>query len=108
MDGKSLDAGRPITMYAELPVDCNTHMPVSTATGGSSTNTYPMTVLLLCVKHIYATWSKADGDDGYFGIGDIKDVSGEQDVQIAHLLVRGQTKADLLGSSGVGYAGEQF
>jgi hypothetical protein len=108
MDAKGLDAGRPITLYAELPIESNTHMPVNTATGGSSTNTYPMTVLLLNTKDVKATWYKGDGEDGYFGIGDIDDVSGEQDVQIAKLLIRGQTKAGVLGSSGIGYAGETY
>ncbi len=90
-------------------------MPVSTATGGTSTNTYPITAYLIDSEDIFTEWSTAvsmdDGDglpDGFFGVGSWRRISGEQMVYGCPMMVGGQNLVADMGSSAVVIRGETY
>ncbi len=109
-----LDAGVPVELYHNIKIFQENFMPVSTATGGSSTNTYPITAYLLDADDIFTVWSTKYkfGDvtvpDGYFGIGDWRQVSGEQIVACCPMMVGGANIIADMGSSAAVIRGQTF
>lgn len=112
----SLDSGKPVEMYHGFRIYQEPQMPVSTATGGSTTNTYPITAYLVDAEDIFPSWMKAvkmaDADeeipDGYFGIGRWRKIQGQQMVFGCPMWCAGQMIAADMGSSGVAYGGETY
>lgn len=104
---KDLDAGRQVEMFAGLEIIESTFMPVSTATGGATTNTYPFSVWLWQAHGIYPMFYKGEAGDGFFGVGEIKD-GDNQDLTHCEVLCAGTNCCDHLGSQGLGYAGESY
>lgn len=109
-----MDAGMPVERYHNIKIYQENFMPVSTATGGASTNTYPISAYLLDVADIFTVWSQKYkfGDvtvpDGYFGIGDWRQVSGEQIVACCPMMVGGANIIADMGSSAAVIRGETF
>ena len=109
------DAGVPVEIYHGYPIYGEPQMPVSTATGGSTTNTYPITAYFIDFDDIFFKWMKGvkmdDGveiPDGYFGAGPWRQIQGLQSVYGMPMFVAGQTIVTDMGSSGVAYGGESY
>lgn len=112
---KEIDPGVVISMFQGIPIFQEPQMPVSTATGGSGTNTNPMTFLLWDMDDIFPAWAEkvvVDDDvipDGYFGVSDMaKRQSGNQLVYVQLVATAGQLVATDVGASGVLHSGETF
>lgn len=110
-----LDMGKPVLVYGGHPVYQQPQMPVSTATGGSTTNTKPWTALFLDFDDIHFAWSPAvkfgNGQglpDGFFGVGDWSQIAGNITVYGCPMAVAGQTYVADMGSSGIAYGGETY
>ncbi len=110
-----LDAGVPVEVYHDIRIHQENFMPVSTATGGASTNTYPITAYLLDTDDIYTCWSQkvnfSNGvtlPDGYFGVGEWRQVSGEQLVICCPMMVGGANIIADMGSSAIVIRGQTF
>lgn len=111
----SLDLGREVTMFNGSMIFHEPQMPISTATGGSATNTDPMTFAYVDVDDIYPVWANkvsmgdATAGDGYFGTGTAaKQMAGNQLVWVMVVECAGQIVALDVGSSGVAHSGETF
>lgn len=112
---KEIDPGLVIAMFQGIPVFQEPQMPVSTATGGSASNTNPMTFLLWDLDDIFPAWAEkveVDDDvipDGFFGVSNVaKRVSGNQLVYVQNVACSGQMVALDVGSSGILHSGETF
>lgn len=119
MNGQDLDQGRNTATYGGRKIYTEPQMPVSTATGGSSTNTYPMSAILLDTEEIMVLWQKsptppagsADGvrlPNGYFGVGRWYNLGGTQMVMGCPILVAGNLVTKSMGSSAVVIRGETY
>jgi hypothetical protein len=114
MPNDKLDLGRPVMQYQGHPVYQESFMPVSTATGGSTTNTYPITAYFIDFEDIFFSWGEAqkgEGSplpDGYFGIGEWGPIAGNTTVIGCPMAVVGQTIVADMGSSGCAYGGETY
>jgi hypothetical protein len=105
VSAKDLDGGKQVQMFDGIPVTVEPQMPISTATGGSSSNTNPMTFAVINSKDIYVLW---DSEIGYFYLTEFEFISGKYDVRSAKMHCRGQLIAKLLGSSGLAVDLETF
>lgn len=110
-----LDSGRAVEKYYGWKIFQEPQMPVSTATGGTGTNTRPITAYLVDAEDIFPCWMKAvkmDGGtglpDGYFGTGQWGPIGGLQLVWGCPMMVNGQMIVADFGGSGIAYAGEVF
>lgn len=114
MSAKALDSGMPVEYYHGIRMFMEPQMPVSTASGGSATQTYPITAYLWDCDDIFVKWSKAVKTDaftlpdGFFGMGDWRQISGEQLVMGCPIMVGGQTIVTDMGSSAVVIRGETY
>lgn len=112
----SLDSGKPVEMYHGFKIFQEPQMPVSTATGGATTNTYPITAYLVDTEDIFPSWMKAvkmagadeEIPDGNFGTGQWRKIQGQQMVYGCPMWVAGQMIVLDMGSSGVAYGGETY
>lgn len=102
---KELDGGRRVQVFDGIPIVVEPQMPVSTATGGSSSNTNPMSFAFVNSKDIFVLWDSAIG---FFHLTDFENVSGKYDVRAAKMHCRGQLVARHLGSSGLAVDLETF
>ena len=109
-----LDSGVPVEKYHGYTLYHEPQMPVSTATGGSGTNTRPITAVLIDFEDIHPEWMKAvkAGEmqipDGYFGVGQWGPVDRHQMVAACPMLVAGQNIIEDMGSSALCHSGETY
>jgi len=109
-----LDAGRMVEVYQGIKIYQEPQMPISTATGGSATNTDPITAYLVDSEDIFPVWMKGvrmgeiDIPDGYFGVGEWRPIQGTQAVWGMPMFVAGQLITADMGSSAVVHSGETF
>lgn len=119
INSQDLDQGKPVTTYGGRKVYTEVQMPVSTATGGSSTNTYPLSGILLDTEEIMTLWQaaptppagSADGvrlPNGYFGVGRWYNLGGTQMVMGCPILVAGNLVTKSMGSSAAIIRGQSY
>lgn len=111
----ALDLGREVTMFNGSMIFHEPQMPISTATGGSASNTNPMTFAYVDVDDIFPVWAEkvstngATLGDGYFGAGAAAQmVQGNQQVWCLIIECAGQLVALDVGSSGIAHSGETW
>jgi len=117
VNGADLDLGRTTPTYGGVKIYVEPQMPVSTATGGSSTNTYPLSAILLNTKRIRVAFqskpatpagSNYELPQGHFGVGRWTNLGGTQIVMGCPILVAGNTIVEEMGSSAAIIRGETY
>jgi hypothetical protein len=103
VDSDTLDAGNLNLAVGGVKVRLSNYMP----TAGTNSATDPVSFYLIDFNDIHFCWSKGKYD-GYFGMDDWKDVSGEFDVRMTKIRVRGQLVFKKLSTSGMAFDGETF
>lgn len=114
-DKSSLDLGREAAVFNGSMIFHEPQMPISTATGGSSTNTNPITFYYLDIDDIFPVWANkvntggVNLGDGYFGTGGVAEqLAGNQQVWCMAIECAGQLVALDVGSSGLVHSAETF
>lgn len=111
---KDRDAGRTVPTYGGVKIYTETQMPVSTATGGASTNTYPLTGICLDTEDIYCAWYQGVNMEGhklpsgYFGVGNWAPINGQTGIFGCPIMVAGQLITTDMGSSAAVIRGETY
>lgn len=114
VNGADLDLGRITPTYGGVKCYVEPQMPVSTATGGATTNTYPLSALLLDNEYIYPAFMEAPSaagmklPDGFFGVGEWERISGETLVMGCPIIVAGNLITEDMGSSAAIIRGESY
>lgn len=111
----SADLGRVVSMFNESMIFHEPQMPISTATGGSATNTNPITFYYVDVDDIFPVWAAkvsqngANLPDGYFGTGTAaQQLTGNTQAWCMPVACSGQLVALDVGSSGIAHSGETW
>jgi hypothetical protein len=111
----SLDLGREVSIFNGSMIFHEPQMPISTATGGSSTNTNPITFYYIDVDDIFPVWANKVNTggiqlgDGYFGTSGVAEqISGNQLAWCMSISCSGQLVALDVGSSGLLHSAETF
>lgn len=100
---KDLDGGNISLAVGGVKAVVEWFMPVA----GTLTTADPISAYLLDFSDIYVCWSKGK-HDGYFGMDPWHTVSGEFDVRMTKIRVRGQLKYMKLSSSGILFDAQTF
>lgn len=109
-----LDMGRAVEVYQGIKIYQEPQMPVSTATGGSATNTNPISFYLLDNDDIFYAWARDVAMAGHsiksgrFGVGQWGPINGQTGVFGCPVLTAGNLIVGDMGSSGVAYGGETY
>lgn len=102
---KAADAGRRIEVIGGRKCVVENYMPVDTASGGSASNTTPVSAYGIDHEMIYVAWGAAFSDNlgpvasGFFGITDAVPVDGAHDMVAAKVQIFGQLVTAALVSS---------
>lgn len=112
---KELDAGQTVPTYRGNKIYMEPQMPISAATGGSATTTYPLSAIALNTKDIFPAWLQAPkGPDGimlppgYFGVGRWEKVSGQSGVFACPIMCAGQLITEDMGGTAAVIRGETY
>lgn len=90
-------------MVHNAPLHVSAYMPQS----GAISATSKVSFYIVDLNAIYFCWSKVVRD-GFFGLGDWKDVGNGYNVKINQIVIRGQLFVEAWGGSAVLYNGETF
>jgi hypothetical protein len=102
-NASELDAGNLNLAIGGIKVRPEFYMP----TAGTNTTADPISFYLIDFADIHTCWSKGKYD-GYFGMDDWHSVSGEHDVRMTKIRVRGQLVYRKLSTSGTIQDAETF
>lgn len=114
VNGNTEGISRIVPKWGGYDVYMEPQMPVSTATGGSATNTTPLTGILLDNADIYMAFLKKvnvqgmSAPDGYFGVGEWKQINGQSLVWGCPIMVAGNLIVTDMGSSAAVLKGESY
>jgi hypothetical protein len=114
VNGDNKNVSNMIAKWGGLDVYPEPQMPVSTATGGSATNTTPITGYLLDNEDIFVAFMDkvntqgVSMPDGYFGVGEWKQITGNSYVFGCPIMVAGNLVVENMGSSAVAVKGETY
>lgn len=114
VNGADLDGGRTVPKWGGIDIYQEPQMPVSTATGGSSTNTYPLSAIMLDTEEIFPAFLKGavfEGHklpDGYFGVGKWEKIDGQSMIFGCPIMCVGNLITCDMGSTAAVIRGQTF
>ena len=114
VNGNTEGVSKMVPKWGGLDLYMDSQMPVSTATGGSATNTTPISFYLLDNEDIFVAFVNkvnvqgVTAPDGYFGVGEWKPINGNSMVYGCPIMVAGGLITMDMGSSAVGVKGQTY